>query len=62
MIGDKQCNIVASYSSPSQNQDEFDSFSKNLETGLDKLAVNNPLMLVVIGDLHTKSKKCVSLT
>ena len=42
--------------SPSQNQDEFDSFSKNLEITLVKLALNNPFMLVVIGDLNTKSK------
>ena len=42
--------------SPSQNQDEFDSFSKNLEITLDKLAFNNPFMLIVIGDLNAKSK------
>ena len=56
MIGDKQCNLVALYRSLSQNQDEFDSFSKNLEITLDKLALNNPFMLVVIGDLKAKSK------
>ena len=28
MIGDKQCNFVALYRSPSQNQDEFDFFLK----------------------------------
>ena len=56
LIGDKQCNSVALYRSPSQDQDEFDSFSKNLEITLDKLALNNPFMLVVIGDLNAKSK------
>ena len=56
MIGDKQCSLVALYRSFSQNQDEFDSFSKNLEITLDKLALNNPFMLVVIGDLNAKSK------
>ena len=60
MIGDKQCNFVALYRSPCQNQDEFDSFSKNLEITLDKLALNNPFMLVVIGD-QRKIKKLVSL-
>ena len=30
MIGDKRCNFVALYRPPSQDQDEFDSFSKNL--------------------------------
>ena len=37
-------------------QDEFDSFSKIREITLDKLALNNPFMLVVIGDLNAKSK------
>ena len=50
MIGDKQCNFVALYRSPRQNQDESDSFSKNLEITLDKLALNNPFMLEVIRD------------
>ena len=48
MIGDKNCNFVVVYRSPSQNQDEFDSFSKNLEIAADKLVLNNPLMLAVI--------------
>ena len=56
MIGHKQCNFVALYRSPSQDQDEFDSLSKNLEITLDKLALNNPFMLVVIVDLNAKSK------
>ena len=56
MIGDKQCNFVALYGSPSQNQDEFDSFSENLEITLDKLALNNHFMLVAIRDLNAKSK------
>ena len=56
MIGNKQCNFVALCRSPSQNQDEFDSFSKNLKITLDKLALNNPFMLVVIADLNAQSK------
>ena len=52
----KQCNFVALYRSPSQDQVEFDSFSKNLEITLDKLALNNPFILVVIGNLNAKSK------
>ena len=54
MIGNKQCNFVALYRSPSHNHDEFDSFSRSLKIFLDKL--NNPFMLVVTGDLNTKSK------
>ena len=56
MIGDKQCNFVALYRSPSENQDEFESFSKKLKITLDKLALDNLFMLVVIGDLNAKSK------
>ena len=55
LIG-KQCNFVTLYRSPSQGQDEFDSFSKNLEIPLGKLALNNPFMLVVIGNFNVKSK------
>ena len=32
MIDGKQCNFVALYRSASQDQDEFDFFSKNLES------------------------------
>ena len=53
-VGDKQCNFVALYRSPSEN--EFDSFSKNLEITLNKLALKNPFMLAVIRDLNAKSK------
>ena len=52
MISDKQCNFVALYRSPSQNQDELDSFSRKLEM----LALNNHFMIVFIGDLNAKSK------
>ena len=48
--------FVALFRSPSQDQDEFYSFSKNLEKTLDKLALNNPFMFVAIGDLNAKSK------
>ena len=34
LIGDKECNFIALYRSPSQSQDEFDSFSKSLEISL----------------------------
>ena len=56
VIGDKQCNFVALYRSPSQSQDEFDCFSKNLEITFDKLALNNLFLLEVIGDFNAKSK------
>ena len=56
MIGNKQCQFIALQSSPSQNQDESDSISKNVKNALNKLALDNPFMLVFIGDLTAKSK------
>ena len=56
MISEKQCTFIALYRSPSDDQDKFDSFSKNLEITLDKPALKKPFMLVVIGDLNAKSK------
>ena len=46
MIGDKQCNFVALYRSPSQKNliNESDFFSKNLEITVDKLVLNNRLI------------------
>ena len=50
MIG---CNFVADYRSPSQNRDEYEPFP---EITLGKLTLNNPFMLLVIGDLNAKPK------
>ena len=61
MIGNKHCNFVAPYKSPSQNQDEFDSFSKHFEITLDKIAFNYSFMLEVIGDINAKSKNLYPL-
>ena len=61
MINDSQFNFVDLYRSPSQNQDEFDSFSKTLEITLNKLGLNKLYKLVVIRDLNTKSKNWYSL-
>ena len=57
MIGDKQCNFVALYRSPSQNQNELDYFPKRLEM----LALKNPFALVAIGNLNAKSKNLYPL-
>ena len=37
-VGDKTCNLVVLYRSPSQSQDEFETFSDNFEMTLDILA------------------------
>ena len=57
MIGDKQCNFVALYRSPSQYQNELDYFPKRLEM----LALKNPFALVAIGNLNAKLKNLYPL-
>ena len=49
-IGDKLCNFVALYRSPSQTQDELEKFSDNLELNLGTLSQKNPFLVVAIGD------------
>ena len=36
-IGDKLCNFISFYRSPTQTQDGFDKFSENLKRNLDRL-------------------------
>ena len=49
-IGEKICNLIILYCSPSQSQDDFETFPKNLEINLDKILANNPFLTVVLGD------------
>ena len=57
-IGDKFCNFVALYRSPSQTQDKFEKFSDNLELDLGTLSRKNLFLVVAIGDFNAKSKCC----
>ena len=41
-IGEKLCNFIILYRSPSQSQDDFETFLKNFELNLDKILANNP--------------------
>ena len=50
-IGDKICNFLALYRSPSQSQDDFETFADNFEMTLELLAQKNPFLLRAIGDL-----------
>ena len=43
--------FISFYKSPSHIQDEFKTFSKNLELTLDKIHENNLFMTIVLGDL-----------
>ena len=56
MIGNKICNFITLYRSPSQNQDDFQAFIDNLEMNLETLAQRNPFLMVVIGNFNAKSK------
>ena len=53
-IRDKTCNFVVLDRSPSQSQDVLESFCENFEKTSDKLAQNNPFLLVTIGDFNAK--------
>ena len=54
-IGEKLCNFVALCRSPSQSQNEFETFVKNLELNLDTISANNPFLTVFLGNFNAKS-------
>ena len=56
MVGDTTCNFVVLYRSPSQSQDEFETFSDNSEMTLDILAQKNPFLMTDIRDLTQNLK------
>ena len=37
MVGDKLCNFIALYRSPSQSQDQFESFKETFELSLESI-------------------------
>ena len=43
------------YRSPSQNRDEFETLSDNLELGFDHMADKNPYLMVAVGDFNAQS-------
>ena len=54
-IGDKTCNFLSLYRSPSQSQDDFETFRENLELNLENLMQRNPFLVVAVGDFNAKS-------
>ena len=54
-IGNKFCKIVSLYRSPNQSQDEFETFTNNLELILDKIFETNPFLVIVLGHFNAKS-------
>ena len=53
-ICNKFCKIVSLYRSPNQSQDEFETFTNNLELILDKIFETNPFLVIALGDFNTK--------
>ena len=53
-IREKLCNFVALYRLPSQSQNEFKAFAKNVELNLDTISINNSFLTVVLGDFNAK--------
>ena len=51
-IGDKTCNFISLYRSPSQTKDEFENLIKNLEINLEHIANKSPFLIVVLGDFN----------
>ena len=53
-IGDKSCNFIALYRSPSQSQDDFE-ISDNFDMALETLAQKGSFLTTIIGDFNAKS-------
>ena len=51
-IGDKTCNFISLYRSPTQTKDEFENLIKNLEINLEHIANKSPFLIVVLGDFN----------
>ena len=53
-IGDKTCNFLSLYRSPSQTRDEFENFIKNVGLNLEHIANKKPFRIVVLVDLNAR--------
>lgn len=56
IIDGKLCHFLTLYRSPDQTQDQFESLAKKYELDLDKISQQNPHLVVILGDFHTRSK------
>ena len=54
-IGGKLCRFVSLYCSPSQLQNDFESFAKNFELNINTATANNTFLSVVRSDFNAKS-------
>ena len=53
-IGNEFCKTVSLYRSTNQSQDEFETFTNNLELILDKIFETIQFLVIALGDFHTK--------
>ena len=53
-IADKTFNSLCLYRSPSQRQDDFETFTENLKLNLENLVQRNSFLIVAIGDFNYK--------
>ena len=51
-LGDKICNFVSLYRSPSQSEGDFENFFDIIELTLDALSETNLFLIIVIGDFN----------
>ena len=51
----KTCNFLSLYRSPSQSQDDFETFIENLELNLENSVQRNPFLVAAIRDFNAKS-------
>ena len=54
-FSDKTCNFLSLCRTPSQSQDDFETFTENLELNLENLMQRNPFLIMAIGDFNAKS-------
>ena len=53
-IEKKICRLISLHRSPSQNQEEFNTFLDNLESKLETAYFSNPFLTILIGDFNAK--------
>ena len=54
-IGGKLCDFIVLYRSPSQSQDDFETFLKIFEINLDTILASNTFLIVFLGEFNVKS-------
>ena len=55
-IGNKTCNFLSLHRSPSQSQDDFETFTEKLDWNLENLVQRNPFFIVAIGHFNANSR------